>query len=271
MANVITFKTLEDWNLKIEVPLENALNAAVEILGWSGYQACEKAIVYMAKSAGALTKVAQKLRPIVTNPAFKGVGGKQRKEDMRRARYGVYKYNPLTGQKYFVPIYRTGEYGKIRFISRTTAEWLTRDRITGEVHRERTETGTGEFQMAGVAQSKKRIIGRRGLAKRSWLWAFRSATKSKKEPIPGVVDLRKSLSAVQCGLILSNRMRYLSRITPHNLVDEVTRRATDSIMAQAAKKVEKKLSIEVPRLAASRAKKSKKTLQNEFAKNRSNV
>lgn len=258
---VMSLRTVGNWSDKIQIPLTNALSAATEICGWSGYKACEKAIVYMAKSAGKLTKVAPKLRPIVVNPVFKGKGGAARKRDMRRARYGVYKYDYLTGEKYFVPIYRGGEYGAAK-------KYLDRNTILVKVGGkwEKFDAGVYDeknFTSPGLLQHRKRKIGRRGLAKDSWMWGLKGF---HPKAIPNVTDVQPIISAIQCGLVLTNRVRYLSAITPNNLVDEVSRKATESIMFAAAQALEKKLGVEVPRLAAGRAAKAAKSLPQEFSK-----
>lgn len=282
---VMSLQTVGNWSDKIQIPLANALSAATEICGWSGYKACEKAIVYMAKSAGKLTKVSAKLRPIVANPLFSTKVGKALKNDMRRARYGVYKWNPKTGERYFSPIYRCGEFGAaVKYISKK--EVLVKVgrkssksirlankalRLIGSRKRfgsvgiwQKFPAGTGEFEVAGIKQSKKRIIGRRGLAKDSWMWGIKGF---HPKAIPNVTDVQPIISAIQCGLVLTDRVRYLSKITPANLVEEVTRKATDSIMFTAAQALERKLGVEVPRLARTRrGKEAIKRLEQEFGK-----
>ena len=65
----------------------------------------EKTVGYTAwfigKAAGAATKVAPKLRPIVKNP------NKRAKTDKRFAPFGVMRFR-RDGSKYFLPIYRNG-------------------------------------------------------------------------------------------------------------------------------------------------------------------
>ena len=142
--------------------LELQIRAAQEKLGSSANEALAHAAYYIARSLGAATKKSATKRPIVQNPDPRW------ERDKRMAQWGVMKFRG-DRSSYFSPIYRTGEFGKVRFISKTTAEMLERDRITGEVHRVRISTGTNpELEIPGIAQSKKRIIGRSGLAKKSW-------------------------------------------------------------------------------------------------------
>ena len=90
---------------------ENAIGkSASQSVAWAGALVCQ--------SIAARTKVSPKLRPIVRNP------DKRYKTDRRRAPFGVYVYKE--GKKTFKPIFRTGEYGKIRFYDKNSASWFER-------------------------------------------------------------------------------------------------------------------------------------------------
>lgn len=187
------------------------ISRAQNELGKSPFDAVNWAGYFITRSMAAATKVAPKLRKIVKNPnprAFNQKGGKAR--DNRRAMYGVNKYD-RSGVEYFVPIYRTGEFGKIRFTSKKTAEWLVWNKITGEVHKQQWETGTGEFQIAGIMQSKKRIIGRSGLAKQAWKWAQSNTRKGGSATIDGAknaMQIKWSGKRFNPTLTLENNLRY---------------------------------------------------------------
>jgi len=164
-------------------------------VAWAGY--------FVASSLGASTKTSPKLRPVVKNP------DKRAGKDGRVAPFGVMKYD-RNGNEYFKPIYRTGEFGKIRFRDKRTAEWLVRDSVTGEVRKETWETGTSEFEIPGIMQDKRRTIGRRGLCKKAWAWI----TKHGKGGVGGVMDV-PSAASVQWGgdsnnpaMTLTNQLRY---------------------------------------------------------------
>lgn len=251
MAGSVTFRAIGDWNKRMHVPLSNALNAAIETLGYDGYKACEKAIVYMAKSAGKETKQAPKLRKIVRNPS------KDAARDGRYAPFGVNRYD-RSGHQYFSPIYRGGEYGaKIKYISRRKVllkvgtKWIE------------FEAGTQieEFQIPGLMQSKKRIIRRSGLAKQSWMWGLKGFHKGA---IQGVTDVTPFTAKNLCGIVLTNRLRYLPSITPANLQERVAKAASNSIMAQVAREVERKMGVQVSRLAESRIERAQRRLDAEF-------
>jgi hypothetical protein len=250
MTESVTLKTVGDWSAQIEVPLSNALSASVELLGWSGYKACEKAIVYMAKSSAKLTHASAKRRPIVENPYLIGADGKKNRRAKDAAKWGYYSYS--SGQKKFVPIMGV-QYAPwfIQFKSATTGEMLMKNLRTGKVHRYRGgEKGSIVTSKSEAAKDGRLVIRNSGLAKRSWMWNIKGFHDRKQ--IPGVQDVQTILGANECGLLLTNRLSYMTKITPPNLQEEVARRASSSIMHQAASELERKFSVEVPRLARSR-------------------
>jgi len=268
--SIVTLKTIDDWSKQIEVPLSNALSASVEMLGWSGYKACEKAIVYMAKSAGAMTTISPKFRPVVENPFLIGADGKRHRRAKHAAKWGYYSYGS-NGQKTFVPILGV-DYAPyiIQFKSATTGEMLQKDLRTGKVHRFRPGLKGGIVTSKSEAKKDERLIIRnRGLAKRSWMWGLKGFHDRKQ--IPGVQDIETVLGENECGIVLTNKLSYMTKITPSNLQEEVARRATNSIMHQAAVAVERKFSVEVPRLAAERMRKQKKDLKSVFEMARRSV
>jgi hypothetical protein len=138
----------------------------------------------------------------------------------------VYKYN--AEGKYFVPIGRTGEFGKVRFISKTTGESLTRDTTTGEVTRTRFDLH--EAGMGNVNDSKHRKIGRSGMARRSWTRMQRIAVSGGYVSEPGVgqiasVDVKQGLRP---SITIINRLRYIEQALANGPA------TTDTVMARAA-------------------------------------
>ena len=103
-----------------------------------------------------------------------------------------------------------------------------------------------------------KLIGGRGLAKRSWMWGIKNLVKQPTKPIPGVASLAEFIGNTLSGFILTNRLGYIAKIMPGGYQQTAANKASNQIMAQVAKKMEKKMSIEVPRLAAGRAKKARK-------------
>ena len=201
--------------LSLEVPQADvdALNGYISQLQTECHMlpkdACRVGAIAVLKSLRPSTKIAAKLRPIVRNP------DKRAGKDGRVATFGVYKWDDHDN-KYFQPILRTGEFGKIRFKSKTTAEWLVRDKLTGEVHRQQWETGAGEFQIAGIAQNWKRKIGNRGTAQDSWVWAMQKlfntgpATRNK-EPTRTAVHVKKSqVDLFNYSVTIDNVLDYIT-------------------------------------------------------------
>lgn len=166
----------------------------------------------IARSMSAETRQSPKLRKVVKNSHQKA------KTDGRRANYGVMRYKP-DGTTYFSPIGRTGEFGKIRLINKKTGVILERDTVTGKVTRRKLETGSGEFQAPGIMQSKKRKIGRSGLAKKAWQ---RAAVLINRGGTADALDV-KSVATVEWGgstqsglkLRLSNYLRYSVKALKH--------------------------------------------------------
>jgi hypothetical protein len=111
-----------------------------------------------------------------------------------------------------------------------------------------------------------RVIKNRGLAKRSWMWGIRSlnsAAASGRPPIPGVTDLQEIIGR-ECGMVLTDRLSYIMAAAPADVQEQAARSASNRIMATAAKAMERKYGMTIPRLAASRAKRAQKTLAQAY-------
>lgn len=211
----ITLKAVGKWNDRINVPLSNALFASTEMLGKTGYKACEMALVYMAKSAGSKT-------------------GKLTKQSIKKRK-----------------IDKTGKYG---------------DRI---VFREGSETEKKMYVWNLTKPIEEmRTIRLRGLAKRSWMWGLKDFHNVKPDghAIRNAGDVRVFTGETMCGISLRNKLPYIDKVIVSNLQEVVSKRATNSIMYQVARNVERKFSVEIPRLAAQRTKRAEKKLITEFKK-----
>ena len=141
--------------------LQDAMALYRDVLHKTAPQTVRATAGFIGRSLAASTKRSAKLRPVVENPNPRAA------TDGRMAKYGVFAYDGNRNKR-FVPIYRTGEFGKIRFLNKKTAEWITIDRSTGKRVKQQMSTGTGEWDLPGIAQSPKRRIGRSGLAAASW-------------------------------------------------------------------------------------------------------
>ena len=114
-----------------------------------------------------------------------------------------------------------------------------------------------------------REIVNRGLARRSWMWGIADFHKQAKgKPIYGVADVAEIVAKNECGLILTNRLGYIQSAIVPNLEQQVATMASNSIMAQSAREIEKLFGLEIPRAAASRAKKAQARLDQAFRRAR---
>ena len=151
--------------IAIDQAAQRNLKAGMMRLQRETGRTCDHAVAYalglVAQSAAKAAKPGKPKRPIVENPH------EQAKTDARRAKFGVEVYRQGHPKK-FVPIYRTGQFGNIRFTSRKTAQytdhWTTMP--DGKRRRVNRETGTQAGQIGGIDQSPKRIIRHAGLARR---------------------------------------------------------------------------------------------------------
>lgn len=266
MSTALTLQTVGDWSKRLEIPLQNALSASVEMLGISGYDACQKAIVYMAKSAAKETPKSKEFREVVRNPNLVSDNGRRRRRKAGEAKFGFYTYPG--GKKTFNPIYGADlpKY-MVRFASASTGQPLIKNMITGKVNRDTSNLIGGVETARSAAKRDGRLrIKNWKLAQKSWMWGLKGFSQ---KAIPGVTDVQSFTSSFAgsqtvSGLVLTDRINYITRIIPAGLVETVTRKATTSIMDQVARKVEKRFSVEVPRLAARRTAAAQKKLDKVF-------
>lgn len=248
--SLVTLKTVGNWYQEMEIPLAAALSASTEMCGKTGYKACEQAIVYMAKAASVDTKKSKEFREIVENPFLKNSQGKRMRRAASAAKWGYYTYE--NGRKVFNPLLSVENAPWIvYFNSATTGEPLVKNMRTGKVHRDtRASKGGIELSKGALKNDRRLRIKNSGLAKKSWMWGLKGFTGKS---IRGVTDVRDVIGATGCGLVLTDRLSYINKAIPPNLVERVTQKATNSIMFQVAKKIEKDFSTEIP-AAASRRK-----------------
>jgi len=188
------------------------IDRAQKELGKSMARSVSWAAEYVAHSLAAATKVAPKLRPIVENP------DKRYKTDHRRAPFGVMRYGRDGGQ-YFKPIYRTGEYGMIRFFDKKQASWFKRSkdfrsrdhRAKGSWIRIPKQDALGNKSDYSIQKDRRRKIGRRGLAKKAWSWAAGRAYSGGIGNIMGVsgaADVRIYRDKDNPGVRITDHLRY---------------------------------------------------------------
>jgi hypothetical protein len=199
------------------------MDRAQQEFGKSAKDAIKWGGVYVARSLGASTIQAPKLRKIVKNP-HPDAG-----RDKRRALVGVMKFN-RTGAQYFQPIYRTGEFGNTRFEKNGDVTVFSpgqRQTFTREQY------ASLSLEAPSVKTSKRRIIGRRGLAKKAWKWIERNMDGGS-----GSVGDARDIASVRWGAIvgaevrITNKLRYISKAIKGGYM------GVSSAMARAARGME---------------------------------
>lgn len=192
----------------------------------------------IARSLGGATRKSKTTRPVVKNPDERAL------TDRRRAFWGVWKFRGDRSQR-FVPIYKTGEFGLIRFDSKKTGEHLTRNRVTGKVRREQFDLR--EFENAGgvgLRNNPKRKIGRSGLAKKTWAGVSR---KARSGGTVKAFDVSRSGSVGHERLVggfeirLSNHLRYARDAMNEGAIRTVTEKAGNSMQSAMNRRVKAKL------------------------------
>lgn len=171
--------TIARDELSIEFPeadvdkIFDAMNQAQLLLGKSMPESIRWAGSLICQSLSASTRQSKKLRPVIQNP------DKRWKTDRRRAPFGVMAYKtrhdrhglPMGKYQRFVPIFRTGEFGNIRFYDKKSASWFERhgpNRNTWQSVASGPDIANPEIIVPGIMTDRRRVIGRRGLAKRNW-------------------------------------------------------------------------------------------------------
>ena len=210
------------------------IDRAQKDLGMSMARSVSWAAAYVARSLSAATKVAPKLRPIVENP------DKRYKTDHRRAPFGVMRYGRDGGQ-YFKPIYRTGEYGMIRFFDKKSASWFERGkgfkssgRSRGEWKKIPEQYALGNKSDYSLQKDRRRKIGRRGLAKKAWAWAAGRAYSGGTGNIMGVsgaADVHIYRDKDNPGVRITDHLRYATAAFKSS-------NAVEGALGNAARKLE---------------------------------
>ena len=170
-------------------------------IAWAGY--------YITRSLSASTIQSPRLRRVIRNP------DQRWKTDARRAPYGVMAPKGYERTLTFKPIYRTGEFGKVRFFDKKSMSWFRHAAGgTGKwehIPSGQVEGGSPDAVVPGIMTDKRRKIGRRGLAKRSWQFASRRITTGGTVGIgdvPLAATIRWSNMKNNPTLTIQNHLRY---------------------------------------------------------------
>lgn len=229
------------WPVEDFKKLSEQISLAATVLGKGQVEAVKWAAGNVCASLSASTRVSPKIRRVVPNPHPNA------KTDGRRAKWGVMKYKRYTSELYFEPIYRTGEYGKVRFKDKKTLEWYTVDKASGKRVKE-TVNFSNDFGGSipiGIMQSKKRNIGRSGLAKKAWQWAQAQVLSSSGSGtanlfgVPDIAEVRVSNSSSMVSFRVKSKLRYALDATLGGRKDVNTAllRAADSMRRKIDDKI----------------------------------
>ena len=229
------------------VEMMRSMNDARQKLGVSVGRSVQMAGFHLAQSMGASTRVSKKTRKVIKNPH------KDAKTDGRRAKFGVMKYQRGTSEKKFVPIYRTGEYGTIRFVDKGKFK-LSGRKFRGEngrIYDSRPDPATG-IPGPSVNRSPKRKIGMRGFAKSSWkAAAIKAKIGGGAVKISGVSSYAKNASfgyAVGRSylkgddpyVMIGSSVSYIEKALYRRAIEYAMRRAADGLEHRVDKELEKR-------------------------------
>ena len=139
----------------------------------------------------------------------------------------------------------------IRYVDKRTSAVISWNKTTGKRTREWTNFSTApdvanpELAMPGIMTDKRRIIGRSGLAKKSWQWC-RSNMRGGIARLMGlahVAEVRWSGGADNPTVEVSNSLRYIQKALKSGPSDvsSAAARASNAMEHQIDKKVAQKM------------------------------
>ena len=166
--------------------------------------------ILLIESLAKRTRVSKKLRRIVKNPK-----ARKHKGDRRFAPFGVNRYDK-NGKKVFQPIFRTGEYGKLRFFDTKTVSWYDRSGGSGQWRKlpSGPDVANPEIVAPGIKTDKRRKIGRSGFAKKTWQWAkqnMRTGGMANIMRVPNIASIRWSGGVDNPTVKIVNSISYMRR------------------------------------------------------------
>lgn len=204
MANEMITASIPQEDMK---ELIKQISRAEKVLGKDLKSSVQWAGNFIATSLGAVTKKSKTKRKVEERKDGRW------KTDKRVGRWGTWKYR--NGEKVWVPISRTGEYGRVKFVSKKSARMMVWDKESGKVYPVEWTTGNKpEDDMPGIMQSPKLIIARSGLAKRSWKFLKArmrvggSITDSKTRTGKIGAVVWRDIGGANPTLIINNDLRY---------------------------------------------------------------
>lgn len=194
--------------------------------------------ILLMQSLAASMKISQKLRPIVKNP------DKRYKTDARRAPFGVFRWDK-NGKKHFKPIFRTGEFGRVRFLDKHTAEVKYLNTLTGKVHRAYRFDQSPDMS---IKSDKRRVIGRRGFAKKTWEWAKTNMKRGGSATlmrVPNIASIKWTGGTINPTVTIRNRIRYMDKAMKggDQYINTAMARASRSMEKRIDDQIKKKMGV----------------------------
>jgi len=203
--DIVSFKMVGDWRAKMHTSLGWAIVVSQDVFGRSAGEACKHAVILMAQSARAITPIAKERRAILND---------DRGEYVERWRQGW-----SNAQKIHKWMFSKVHDSK------------------GNIIQVKNFTGSS---MDDAGWAKAQIIRNHGLAKRAWMWGLTSwGGTEERGAIPGVSAVFFNQTAMKVEAIKQNKLNYINRIMPGGWENDVATKATNKIMAQAARKMER--------------------------------
>lgn len=196
-----SFKIVGNWRAKVHTTLSQALQVSIDVFHREAGQAVKHAVILMAQSA------ASKGNPVTPT-------AKKRRELLSNA------------QGQFVERWRQG--------------WSNAQKIyKWKFHQTANFLGNEGYDAAGW--EKAQIIKAPGLARRSWMWGLAEwGGKEERRAIPGTYETAFKQTKEMVEAVKRNKLGYINKIMMPGWEAIVATRATNKILAQSAKKMEKK-------------------------------
>lgn len=114
-----------------------------------------------------------------------------------------------------------------------------------------------------------RVIGARGMAKRSWFWSMGRIFKGQtgRRGIPGVTSLYTLLTPKACGYEYANRLGYILKAIPAGWEPMVHAQATQRILAGEANKLVRKFGVSMKQIGKATGLKHSRDIYRWFVAN----
>jgi hypothetical protein len=205
----VTAQTVGNWEKSIQVPLREAMQMSMEVLGRTGEEVTKSTVILMAQAARSRTPSAKAFRDVEDNPDFEHLIRKGSKQ-VQQIRQGT--RDPDFYFRFRAEAWRQGK-----------------DEPYWRYANKRTQLNR---------------IHNAGLAKASWFWPLASAGKSnptrfvdKKGRTRFYPVSESSGGMTYRGFQLDNRLHYITKIMPSGWPEKVEKAVANRIMGMMRNKV----------------------------------